>query len=118
MKQSSLGLNVAIKRTRKREFIDAMELVVPWPEPVVLIEPWAPERRRRGRQPFAVQTLLRIHFMQHWFKLSDPAMEEALHNAPAFRDFAGLSHSGEDEQISSKSRISRFRHLLERYKPA
>ena len=39
-----------------------------------------------------MQTLLRIHFMQQWFKLSDPAMEEALHDVPAFRDFAGLSH--------------------------
>ncbi len=106
MKQSSLGLSNAVERTRKREFLDAMELVVPWAERVSLIEPYAPESGRRGQQPFAVQTLLRIHFMQPWFKLSDPAMEEALHDVPAFRDFAGLSRW--DEQIPSESSILRF----------
>ncbi len=116
MKQSSLGLSNTVKRIRKREFLDAMELVVPWVELVALIEPYAPESGRRGQQPFAVSTLLRIHFMQQWFKLSDPAMEEALHDMPAFRDFAGLSHW--DEQIPSESRILRFRHLLERHKLA
>ena len=116
MKQSSLGLSNTTKRTRKREFLDAMELVVPWAELVSLIEPYAPESGRRGQQPFAVQTLLRIHFMQQWFKLSDPAMEEALHDVPAFRDFAGLSHW--DAQIPSESSILRFRHLLERHKLA
>ena len=116
MKQSSLGLSNTVKRTRKREFLDAMELVVPWAELVALIEPYAPESGRRGQQPFPVQTLLRIHFMQQWFKLSDPAMEEALHDVPAFRDFAGLSHW--DAQIPSESSILRFRHMLERHKLA
>ena len=116
MKQSSLGLSNTVKRTRKREFLDAMELVVPWAELVALIAPYAPESGRRGQQPFAVQTLLRIHFMPQWFKLSDPAMEEALHDVPAFRDFAGLSHW--DEHIPSESSILRLRHLLERHKLA
>ena len=93
-----------------------MELVVPWAGLVALIEPYAPESGRRGQQPFAVHTLLRIHFMQQSFKLSDPAMEEALHDVPAFRDFAGLPHW--DEQIPSESSILRFRHLLERHKLA
>ena len=52
MKQSSLGLSNTVKRTRKREFLDAMELVVPWAELVALIEPYAPESGRRGQQPF------------------------------------------------------------------
>ena len=116
MKQSSLGLSNTTKRTRKREFLDAMELVVPWAELVSLIERYAPESGRRGQQPFAVHTLLRIHFMQQWFKLSDPSMEEALHDVPAFRDFAGLTHW--DEHIPSESSILRFRHLLERHKLA
>ena len=60
MKQSSLGLSNTVKRTRKREFLDAMELVVPWAELVALIEPYAPDSGRRGQQPFAVRTLLRI----------------------------------------------------------
>ena len=49
MKQSSLGLSNTTKRTRKREFLDAMELVVPWAELVSLIEPYAPEIGRRGQ---------------------------------------------------------------------
>ena len=59
--------------------------------------------------------MLRIHFMQQWFKLSDPAMEEALHDVPAFRDFAGVIHW--DQQIPGESSILRFRHLLERETP-
>ena len=59
MKQSSLGLSHTTKRTRKREFLDAMELVVPWTELVSLIEPYAPESGRRGQQPFAVQILMK-----------------------------------------------------------
>lgn len=58
MKQSSLGLSNTVKRTFKRGFLDAMELVVPWAELVTLIEPYAPEGGRRGQQPFGVQTLL------------------------------------------------------------
>ena len=51
MKQSSLGLSNTVKHTRKREFLDAMELVVPWAELVALIEPYAPESGRRGQHP-------------------------------------------------------------------
>lgn len=64
MRQSSLGLNNTVKCTRKREFLDAMNLVVPWTELRALIEPYAPESGRRGQQSFSVETMLRIHFMQ------------------------------------------------------
>ncbi|MCC5612950.1 transposase, partial [Nostoc sp. CHAB 5834] len=83
MKQSSLGLSNTTKRTREREFLAEMERVVPWVALVALIAPYAPEGKR-GRPPFAVETMLRIHFMQQWFTLSDPAMEEALHDVPLF----------------------------------
>ena len=116
MKQVSLSLPNSTKRTRKREFLDAMERVVPWADLVTLIEPYAPEAGRRGQQPFGVEVLLRIHFMQQWFNLSDPAMEEALHDVPVFRDFAGLSNWG--DALPSDSSILRFRRLLERHKLA
>lgn len=116
MKQTSLGLPNSSKRTRKREFLESMERVVPWGELVSLIEPYAPESGRRGQQPFAVEAMLRIHFMQQWFNLSDPAMEEALHDVPVFRDFAGLSNWA--DAMPSESSILRFRHLLERHKLA
>jgi IS5 family transposase len=115
MKQMSLGesgFERKTKRTRKREFLDEMNLVVPWGELVSLIAPHAPEPGAKGgRPPFAVETMLRIHFLQQWFNLSDPAMEEALYDTPMFREFAGLD-AGED-RLPDESRILSFGHLLE-----
>ncbi|MDA8453119.1 IS5 family transposase [Acidovorax sp. NCPPB 3859] len=115
MKQHSLGLGMTAKRTRRREFLDEMEKVVPWAELVALVSPYLPEGKR-GRPPFPCETMLRIHFMQQWFALSDPAMEEALHDMPVFREFAGLE--GWDERLPDESTILRFRHLLEKHKLA
>ena len=112
MKQADLGLNLTTKRTRKREFLAEMERVVPWAALVELIAPYAPEGKR-GRPPFAVETMLRIHFMQQWFTLSDPAMEEALHDVPLFRQFAGLNW---DTAVPDETTILRFRRLLEEHK--
>ena len=114
MKQADLGLNLTTKRTRKREFLAEMERVVPWAALVALITPYAPEGRR-GRPPFPVETMLRIHFMQQWFTLSDPAMEEALHDVPLFREFAGLNW---DAPLPDETTILRFRRLLEEHKLA
>jgi len=114
MQQTDLVLNLSTKRTRKREFLAQMERVVPWGDLVALIAPYAPEGKK-GRPPFAVQTMLRIHFMQQWFTLSDPAMEEALHDVPLFREFAQLSW---DQRLPDESTILRFRHLLEKHKLA
>ncbi len=115
MKQQSLGLGHSNKRTRRREFLGEMERVVPWAELVALVSPYMPEGRR-GRPPFAVEPMLRIHFMQQWFNLSDPAMEDALHDVPLFHDFAGLG--GWDDRLPDESTILRFRHLLEQHKLA
>ena len=112
MKQTTLGLDLTTRRTRKREFLDEMQRVVPWAELVGLIEPHSP-RARTGRPAFAIETMLRIHFLQQWFGLSDPAMEEALFDVPLYREFAGL-----DEglvRLPDESTILRFRHLLERH---
>ena len=65
------------KKTRKRIFLEQMDTVVPWAELVALIAPYYPEGRT-GHPPFPLETMLRVHFMQQWFALSDPAMEEAL----------------------------------------
>ena len=115
MKQHSLGFGMTAKRTRRREFLGEMEKVVPWAELVALVSPYLPEGKR-GRPPFPCETMLRIHFMQQWFALSDPAMEEALHDMPVFREFAGLE--GWDERLPDESTILRFRHLLEKHKLA
>jgi IS5 family transposase len=115
MKQTSLGLGQSNKRTRRRVFLEEMDRVVPWSELVALISPFMPEGRR-GRPPFAVEVMLRVHFMQQWFNLSDPAMEEALHDMALFRDFAGLG--GWDERVPDETTILRFRRVLEKHKLA
>ena len=108
--QLGLGLNLSTKKTRKREFLEEMNRVVPWSALVALIEPHAP-RSRTGRPPFAIETMLRIHFLQQWFSLSNPAMEEALHDVPLYREFARLD--GAAPRLPDETTILRFRHLLE-----
>lgn len=115
MKQRSLDatrFKRKTKRTRKREFLDEMNLVVPWAELVALIASNAPGRSTKGgRPPFAVATMLRIYFLQNRFNLSDPAMEEAFNDTPMFREFADLDMG--EEHLPDESTILRFRHLLE-----
>lgn len=110
MTQLGLGLDLSTKRTRKREFLDEMRRVVPWSRLIALIEPHYP-KGKTGRPPFPVATMLQIHFMQQWFGLSDPAMEEALYDVPLYREFAGLDDGM--TRLPDESTILRFRHLLE-----
>jgi len=110
MTQMDLGLNLSTKRTRKREFLDEMTRVVPWQKLIALIEPHYP-KGKTGRPPFPIATMLRIHFLQQWFSLSDPAMEEALHDIPLYREFALLDAGM--TRLPDESTILRFRHLLE-----
>jgi transposase, IS5 family len=71
MKQTTLNLDLHCKKTRKREFLQEMEQVVPWAELVSLIAPYYPEGRN-GRPPFALESMLRIHFMQRSFDVGPP----------------------------------------------
>ena len=112
MKQVSLGLNLSTKKTRKREFLEQMNKVVPWEVLVGVVEPHWP-KSKTGRPPFAIETMLRIHYLQQWFGLSDPAMEEALHDMPVYREFAKLD--GVLDRLPDESTILRFRHLLEKH---
>ncbi|SEK15853.1 transposase, IS4 family [Paraburkholderia tropica] len=83
---------------------------MPWSRLIALIEPHYP-RGKTGRPPFPIATMLQIHFMQQWFGLSDPAMEEALYDVPLYREFAGLDEGM--TRLPDESTILRFRHLLE-----
>jgi len=114
MQQSSLNLKLSVKKTRKREFLEDMEQVVPWGALVERIAPYYPEGRK-GRPPFSLETMLRVHFMQQWFTLSDPAMEEAFFDTPLYREFAKLQ---EFDRMPDESTILRFRHRLEKHKLA
>ena len=114
MKQSGLDLNLSVKRTRKHEFLFEMERVVPWAALVELIAPHYPEGKN-GRPPFALETMLCVHFMQQWFTLSDPAMEEAFFDILLYREFAKLDAHG---RLPDESTILRFRHRLEGHRLA
>ena len=108
-----MGYELITKRTRKRIFLEEMNLVVPWTELVGLIQPHSsPEPTSKGGRPaFRVETMLRIHFLQQWFGLSDPAMEEALEDTPIYWQFAQLDPGM--TRLPDESTILRFRHLLE-----
>jgi len=112
MTQRRLGLNLSTRKTRKREFLEEMERVVPWAVLVQIVEPHYP-KAKTGRPPFGIQTMLRIHYLQQWFGLSDPAMEEALHDVPLYREFAKLE--GATARLPDETTILRFRHLLEKH---
>jgi IS5 family transposase len=114
MQQTSLNLNLSLKKTRKQVFLEEMEQIVPWAALVERIAPYYPEGKN-GRPPFSLHTMLRVHFMQQWFTLSDPAMEEAFFDTPLYRAFAQLQ---EFSRVPDESTILRFRHRLEKHKLA
>jgi IS5 family transposase len=97
------------KKTRREVFLEEMEQVVPWKTLLKIIEPHYPVAGR-GRRPYPLEAMLRVHLMQNWFALSDPAMEEALYEIASLRSFARLSLN---EPIPDETTILNFRHLLE-----
>ena len=88
---SDYELTTAKKQTKREKFLSEMEVVVPWQALIDLIEPHYPKASKKGgRPPYPLATMLRIHLLQQWYSLSDPAMEEALIEVPTMRRFAGI----------------------------
>jgi IS5 family transposase len=113
MKQLTLataGFDRYAKTTRRAAFLTEMERVVPWAALCALIEPYYP-KPGSGRPPVGLERMLRIHFLQHWFNLSDPAVEEALYDSQAMRAFVGIDLGR--EPAPDETTVCRFRHLLE-----
>ena len=100
------------KITRRERFLAEMNAVIPWSRLVALIEPHYP-KAGNGRQPMALERMLRVYFMQQWFNLSDPQAEDALYDIEPMRRFAGVE-LGEDT-VPDETTILRFRHLLENH---
>jgi IS5 family transposase len=100
------------KRTRRAEFLSQMEIVVPWRELVAEIEPFYP-RAGNGRPPVGLERMLRMYFLQQWFNLSDPAVEEALYDSVAMRHFVAIDLGR--EPVPDETTMCKFRHLLERH---
>jgi transposase, IS5 family len=100
------------KVTRREQFLAEMDQVIPWASILSLIEPHYP-KAGNGTQPMPMERMLRIYFMQQWFNLSDPAMEDALYDSESMRRFAGIELI--EDAVPDESTILRFRHLLERH---
>jgi transposase, IS5 family len=115
MRQPSLsasGFEKYRKKTRKQQFLEEMEVIIPWQELAAAIEPYYPKPEGAGRRPVGIERMLRIHLLQHWFNLSDPAAEEALYDSQALRDFVGIDLGR--EPVPDETTIGKFRHLMER----
>ena len=100
------------KKTRRAEFLEEMELVVPWAELCALVEPVYP-KAGNGRPPVGLERMLRIYFLQQWFNLSDPAVEEALYDSVVMRQFVGIDLGC--EPVPDETTACKFRHLLEEH---
>lgn len=100
------------KVTRRERFLAEMDAVIPWKHLNRLIEPHYP-KAGNGTQPMPQERMLRIYFMQQWFNLSDPAMEDSLYDSESMRRFAGIELA--EDAVPDETTILRFRHLLEKH---
>jgi IS5 family transposase len=106
------GFERYTKKTRRTLFLEEMEQVVPWAKMCALIEPHYP-KAGNGRPPVGVERMLRIYFLQQWFNLSDPAVEEALYDSAGMRSFVGIDLGR--EPVPDETTVCKFRHLLEEH---
>jgi IS5 family transposase len=108
---SEEGFEKHRKKTRREQFLEDMDQIVPWKDLAAAVAPHYPQPKGAGRRPIGVERMLRIHFLQHWFNLSDPAVEEALYDSRAMRRFVGIDLGR--EPVPDETTICKFRHLLE-----
>jgi transposase, IS5 family len=104
------GFERYTKKTRRAMFLEEMEQVVPWEKLCGLIEPHYP-KAGNGRRPKELEQMLRIYFVQQWFNLADPAVEEALYDSATLRQFVGIDLGA--EPVPDETTVCKFRHLLE-----
>jgi IS5 family transposase len=116
MKQQTLaGFERYAKTTRRAQFLADMDRIVPWAELAAVVKPFYPKvSELGGRPPIALERMLRIYFLQLWFNLSDPAVEEGLYDSNAMRSFVGIDLGA--EAAPDETTVCKFRHLLERHK--
>lgn len=100
------------RKSRRELFLEEMEQVVPWAELQALVEPHYP-KAGNGRQPVGLRIMLRVYFVQQWFNLSDPGVEEALYDSAGLRRFVGVDLGV--APAPDETTVCRFRHLLEKH---
>jgi len=99
------------KRTRREKFLAEMERIVPWSRLTAVIEPLYPKSGRVGRPPIGVPKMLRMYCVQQWYSLADEALEDALYDSQALRDFVGIDLSR--ESVPDATTLLKFRGLLQ-----
>jgi IS5 family transposase len=98
------------KTTRREKFLAQMEQVVPWARLVEVIAPYYPTGKR-GRPPVGIERMLRLYFLAQWYALADEALEDALYDSQALRNFAAIDLGS--EAVPDATTVLNFRHLLE-----
>jgi IS5 family transposase len=98
------------KRTRREKFLGEMERIVPWARLIAVIEPLYPKSGRVGRPPLGAAKMLRMYCLQQWYGLADEALEDALYDSQALRDFVGVDLSR--ESVPDATTLLKFRRLL------
>ncbi len=109
---ASLAYDSKKKTTRRERFLGEMDSVIPWEELLKIVRRKYP-KKGNGRQPMPVERMLRIYFLQQWYGLSDPAMEDALYDSESMRRFARIDLDA--DVIPDETTILNFRHYLEEY---
>lgn len=99
------------KKTKREEFLDAMDKIIPWDYWVNMIRPYYPSGKR-GRPPKDIETMLRMYLMQNWFNLSDAAIEDAIYDSYSMRCFMHIDFL--TEQVPDSTTLLHFRHLIEK----
>jgi IS5 family transposase len=113
MKQRSFAsAEFALKKktTRREKFLADMERVVPWQRLIAVIEPLYPSSGRVGRQPVGVAKMLRMYLLQQWYGLADEALEDAIYDSQALREFVGIDLPL--ESVPDATTLLKFRRLL------
>ena len=116
IKQQTLtGFERYGKTTRRAQFLADMQVIVPWAQLTAVIEPFYPKiSEAGGRPPLPLERMLRVYFLQLWFNLSDPAVEESLYDSVSMRNFVGIDLGMEG--APDETTVCKFRHLLEKHK--
>lgn len=99
------------KRTRREVFLEKMEQVMPWTRLMDVVEPHYPKSSMRGRPPIGLERMLRMYFVQQWYGLADEAVEDAVYDSQALRNFMGIDLSR--QRVPDSTTQMGFRHLLE-----
>ena len=107
---SDLEYSMRKRKTKREDFLDIMNEIIPWDEWVEFVRPYYPSGKR-GRPTMGIEKMLRMYLLQVWFNLSDEGVEDAIYDSYAFRKFMGVDFV--EEQVPDATTLLKFRHLLE-----